>query len=81
MPMPGQTLDVSGGMNAVPVTLVSRDAGYNLHWSADSREQMHYTLGEEYFSIDLNNRFSFLPGATPDSLPALDTTGIKVACR
>ena len=25
MPMPGQTLDVSGGMGSVPVTLVSRD--------------------------------------------------------
>lgn len=76
MPMPGQTLDVSGGMSAVPVALVNRDAGYNLHWSADSK-QLHYTLGEEYFSIDLNERFSFLPGA-PDSLPALDTTGLKI---
>lgn len=76
MPMPGQTLDVSGGMGSVPVTLVSRDAGYNLHWSADSK-QLHYTLGEEYFSIDLNKRFAFLPGA-PDSLPPLDTMGIKI---
>lgn len=76
MPMPGQTLDVSGGMGAVPVSLVSRDAGYNLHWSADSK-QLHYTLGEEYFTIELNNRFAFLPGA-PDSLPALDSTGIKI---
>ncbi len=76
MPMAGQPLDVSGGMGALPVSLVSRDAGYNLHWSADSK-QLHYTLGEEYFTIDLNKRFSFLPGA-PDSLPALDTTGIKI---
>lgn len=76
MPMPGQALEVSGDMKSVPATLVSRDAGYNLHWSADSKS-LHYTLGEEYFTIDLNKRFSFLPGA-PDSLPALDTTGIHI---
>ncbi|MBC7774257.1 MAG: PD40 domain-containing protein, partial [Phycisphaerae bacterium] len=76
MPMPGQTLEVSGSMGSVPVALVGRDAGYNLHWSADSK-QLHYTLGDEYFSIDLVKRFAFLPGA-PDSLPALDTTGIKI---
>lgn len=76
MPMPGQTLEVSGSMGAVPVALVSRDAGYNLQWAADSK-QLHYTLGDEYFTIDLNERFAFLPGAQ-DSLPALDTTGIKI---
>lgn len=76
MPMPGQPLDVSGGMGSVPVSQVARDAGYNLHWSADSK-QLHYTLGDEYFTIDLNKRFAFLPGA-PDSLPALDSTGIKI---
>jgi hypothetical protein len=79
MPMPGQTLDVSGDMGSVPATLVGRDAGYNLHWSADSK-QIHYTLGEEYFTINLNERFSFLPGA-PDSLPELETTGIKIGLQ
>ncbi len=76
MPMPGKPIGLSGDTKAVPVSLVSRDAGYNLHWSADSR-RLHYTLGDEYFTIDLNKRFGFLPGA-PDSLPALDTTGLKI---
>ena len=76
MPQAGHTLDISGGMGAVPLSLVSRDAGYNLHWSSDSK-QLHYTLGAEYFSIDLNKRFSFLPGAQ-DSLPPLDSTGIQI---
>jgi imidazolonepropionase-like amidohydrolase/Tol biopolymer transport system component len=79
MPMQGQTLAVSGDMGSVPVTLVNRDAGYNLHWSADSKK-LHYTLGDEYFTIDLNERFKFLPGA-PDSLPALDTTGLKIGLQ
>lgn len=76
MPMPGQPLDVSGDMKSVPATLISRDAGYNLHWSTDSKK-LHYTLGDQYFTIDLNERFAFLPGA-PDSLPALDTSGVKI---
>ena len=76
MPMPGQALEVSADIKSVPVTLVSRDAGYNLHWSADSKK-LHYTLGDEYFTIDLLERFTFLPGA-PDSLPALDTMGLKI---
>jgi Tol biopolymer transport system component/imidazolonepropionase-like amidohydrolase len=76
MPLPGQALDVSAGMVSVPVSLVSRDAGYNLHWSSDS-QKLHYTLGDEYFTIELEKRFAFLPGA-PDTLPALDTAGIKI---
>ncbi|MBL7825011.1 MAG: PD40 domain-containing protein [Saprospiraceae bacterium] len=79
MPMPGQPIDISGDMGSVPVTLVSKDAGYNLHWSGDSK-QLHFTLGDEYFTIDLNKRFSFLPGA-PDSLPALDSTGMKIGLK
>lgn len=76
MPLPGQAIGLSGDTKSVPVSLVGRDAGYNLHWSADSR-QLHYTLGDEYFSIDLNERFAFLPGAK-DTLPPLDSVGVKI---
>jgi imidazolonepropionase-like amidohydrolase len=38
---------------------------------------MYWTLGDEYFGNDLKDRFKFLEGA-PDSIPALDTTGIKI---
>ncbi len=76
MPDAGQTIDLSADTKSIPVSQISRDAGYNLHWSADSR-MVHYTLGEEYFTIDLSNRFAFLPGA-PDSLPALPEHGIKI---
>lgn len=76
MPGPGQTIDLSSDTKAFPVTQISRDAGNNLHWSADSK-RIHYTLGEEYYTIDLNKRFAFLEGA-PDSLPPLDTAGLKI---
>lgn len=73
MPQYGQTIDLSADIKSVPATQISRDAGYNLHWSGDSKT-VHYTLGNEYFSIDLKNRFTFLPGA-PDSLPGLPEKG------
>ena len=76
MPHSGQTVDLSADMKSVPATQVSKDAGYNLHWSGDSKK-LFYTLGEEYYNIDLNNRFAFLPGA-PDSLPGLPETGLKI---
>ncbi|HRI59744.1 MAG TPA: amidohydrolase, partial [Saprospiraceae bacterium] len=75
-PQTGKTIDLSADTKAIPVTPVSRDAGYNLHWSADSKN-LHYTLGDEYFTIDLNERFAFLPGA-PDTLPPLDSAGLKI---
>ncbi|MBX2889545.1 MAG: PD40 domain-containing protein [Saprospiraceae bacterium] len=75
-PQTGKTIDLSADTKAIPVTQVSRDAGYNLHWSADSKK-LHYTLGDEYFNIDLTQRFAFLPGA-PDSLPPVDSVGLKI---
>ncbi len=37
-------------------------------------------MGDEYFSNDLKDRFSFVAGA-PDSLPAIDTTGTKIGLQ
>ncbi|MFN0036709.1 MAG: amidohydrolase family protein [Saprospiraceae bacterium] len=75
-PQIGKPLDLSADTKSVPVTCVSRDAGYNLHWSGDS-QKLHYTLGDEYFTIALKDRFAYLPGA-PDSLPALPDAGLKI---
>ncbi|MEQ1745838.1 MAG: amidohydrolase family protein [Saprospiraceae bacterium] len=76
MPAPGQTIDLSADTKAVPLSQIAKDAGYNLHWSADGKK-VHYTLGDEYFTIDLANQFAFLPGA-PDSLPPLPGNGQKI---
>jgi imidazolonepropionase-like amidohydrolase/Tol biopolymer transport system component len=76
MPDFGQTVDLSADTKSVPLTQVSRDAGYNLHWSADSKS-LFYTLGDAYYQIDLNQRFAFLPGA-PDSLPPLPEQGLDI---
>jgi len=75
-PQTGKTLDIGSGTADFPVKLVSRDAGFNLHWSADSR-QLHYTLGSQYYSINLDERFEFI-AYKPDSLFKIPEKGIEV---
>ncbi len=76
MPPTGKPVGISADTKAVPVAQVARDAGGSLHWSADSKT-LHWTMGEEYFSAALTDRFTFLEGAV-DSLPPLDTVGTKI---
>jgi imidazolonepropionase-like amidohydrolase/Tol biopolymer transport system component len=75
-PKTGKTIGLSSDTKAVPVALVGRDAGINLHWSSDSKK-LFWTLGDTYFSDALNERFKFLEGAR-DSLPAVDIEGLKI---
>lgn len=60
----------------MPIAQVAKDAGDNIHWSGDS-EKLYWTLGEQYFSKEINQRFAFLPGA-PDSIAGLDSVGLKI---
>jgi imidazolonepropionase-like amidohydrolase/Tol biopolymer transport system component len=76
MPKHGQSFELTKSTKAVPVTQVAKDAGINLHWSADSKK-LHWTLGEEYFTDQLQERFAFVEGA-PEKLPEMDTEGIRV---
>ncbi len=76
MPLPGQPIGLSPDTKAVPVAQVAKDAGISLHWSADSKA-LNWTLGNEYFSNKLTDRFLFLENAV-DSLPPIDTIGIKI---
>ncbi len=76
LPKTGQSINIDPDTKAVPVSQITRDAGINLHWSSDSKT-IHWTLGEEYFSNDIKNRFTFLEGS-PDSIPPIDTEGLKV---
>ena len=41
---------------------VSRDAGFYLHWSGDSR-RLHWALGPELFTRDLADTFAFVDGS------------------
>lgn len=76
IPQTGKTLDMDAKSDNFPQSQIARDAGINLHWSGDSK-QIHWTLGDEYFTDDLKDRFRFVDGA-PSSLPAMDSVGIKI---
>lgn len=82
LPQTGITLEISGGSKTVPVQPVAKDAGYNLHWSASSK-QLHYNLGNEYFTIPLEDHFSFLNNKKDAPKPADPEAvyiGVNYAC-
>ncbi len=76
MPTPGQPIGLSAETKEVPVAKISRDAGINLHWSGDSKK-INWTLGNQYFSNSLTDRFLFLEGSV-DSIPPIDSVGISI---
>lgn len=69
----GKTVSIGPDAKALPVAQVSRDAGEYIHWSGDSK-QLHWSLGPELFSRDLDNAFEFMDGA-PEELPEPPTQG------
>ena len=60
-PRTGRPIDIGPTAQAYPVQRVSRDAGFFLHWSGDSR-RLYWTLGPELFTRDLGHTFSFVEG-------------------
>jgi Tol biopolymer transport system component len=75
-PKTGKTFGLSHNTKSVPVAQVAKDAGINIHWSADSKT-LHWTLGNEYFTDNLEERFLFLEGSQ-DSIPPMDSNGIQL---
>jgi Tol biopolymer transport system component/imidazolonepropionase-like amidohydrolase len=67
MPLTGGSIELSKDTKAIPVSEISKDVGSYLHWSANSRS-LHWMVGREYHSRDLDQAFAFLPGA-PKELP------------
>lgn len=83
MPMAGTDITLNATTRAIPIAQVAEDAGINLHWSADG-SKLHWTLGEQYYSVALKDAFSFLTEgkSTNDDnkakLPIGTRDGIKV---
>ena len=61
-PRTGRPVDIGPATQAYPVQRVSRDAGFNLHWSGDGR-RLYWSLGPELYSRDLSETFAFAPAA------------------
>lgn len=79
MPPIGRSVDVDAKGNDYPVSQLARDAGYNLHWSPDSKKVM-WNLGDQYFVNEVKNRFVFLDGS-PTSVPKTDSVGINIGLK
>jgi imidazolonepropionase-like amidohydrolase/Tol biopolymer transport system component len=73
-PRTGRPVDLGPGTQSYPVQRVSRDAGFYLHWSGDSR-RLYWALGPELFSRDLGRTFTFVEGgqSKPDEPEAKGT--------
>lgn len=76
MTVTGKTIEFGPKSKAFPITQVAKDAGYSLHWSRNSKK-LHWTLGSEYFTNDVDQRFTFLQNS-PDSIPPMTEKGIEV---
>ncbi|NNL93153.1 MAG: amidohydrolase family protein [Saprospiraceae bacterium] len=75
-PQAGKKIGITSKTKAVPVAQVAKDAGINIHWSKDSKA-LHWTLGNEYYTDKLTERFKFLEGSV-DSIPPMDSLGIAI---
>lgn len=58
LPLTGAAVALGPSSNEVTVRRVSRDAGNEVHWSADSR-RIYWSLGPELFQRDLSQTFAF----------------------
>lgn len=76
LPQTGKPLELDARGDNVPNSQVARDAGINIHWGADSK-RIHWTLGDEYFTDELRERFRFIDGS-PTSLPPMDSVGTRI---
>ncbi len=75
-PKTGKNLEISAENKALPVKRVAETAGVYPHWSFDSKK-VHWVHGGQYYTADLKNQFTFIPGA-PDSLPAPVSKGVPI---
>ncbi len=72
----GKEIDLDNKSKIVPVSQIAKDAGINLHWSSDGKT-IHWTLGDSYFSNDIKDRYTFLPGS-PEKVAKMDSVGTKI---
>jgi imidazolonepropionase-like amidohydrolase/Tol biopolymer transport system component len=58
-PHTGRPIDLGPAMEGYPTARISRDAGFNVHWSGDG-SKVYWSLGPELFTRDLSRTFAFL---------------------
>jgi len=76
LPLAGKTITIDPKMKGLPFKRLDVNAGDYLHWSGDSRA-LHFSLGDELFTSELKDAFTFVPGA-PKELPKPPEAGVKI---
>lgn len=79
-PKTGQPVAASPNSNSYPVKRITRDAGYYLNWSADSKK-LYWALGPELFSKELTHAFKFVDGAIDSISATPDTAGLYIGFK
>ena len=77
--MTGKAVEIGPDSKTVPVSQLAKDAGINIHWSNDS-QNVHWTLGDEYFTNKITERFTFLENSV-DSIPPITEMGTKIGLK
>ncbi|HEX7367339.1 MAG TPA: amidohydrolase family protein [Pelobium sp.] len=78
----GNTLELSSANKTLPLKKLTKDAGTDIHWSADGRV-IHWTLGAEYFSKPIKDAFPFIDEVedAKGKKETVDTTGISIGLK
>jgi imidazolonepropionase-like amidohydrolase len=58
LPQTGRPIEIGPTAKAFPVARVSRDSGWDLHWSGP--RTIHWTLGADLYTRDLTKTFAFV---------------------
>lgn len=78
----GSALELSSTNKTLPLRKLTKDAGTDIHWSADSKI-IHWTLGSEYYSKPIKDAFAFIDEVVDakKKKEAVDTTGINIGLK
>ncbi len=71
--MSGKVVQLSASNAALPVRKISKDAGENIHWSADSNS-LYWTLGEKLFTQNISS--ALFPSKDEDSEDELEEADV-----
>ncbi len=78
-PRTGKPINLGSDSTDFPARRISLDAGINLQWSADGA-RLHYTLGDQYYTIDMAERYEFI-AHHPDSLFRYPDHGVSIGLK
>jgi len=76
-PATGRVVELGPKMKSMPVAQVSRDGGTYLRWSADS-DRLHWSLGSQLFTRELDASFAFLKGADAEEPAPAPEVGLEL---